>query len=408
MEASIRSLNWNRLRWMTGWAASVVMLGGCQDSKFAQLPSLTGSTARAQAPAEPAGPIAVPSGPITPLPSPSTPIPARAVPPSAPTVVNAGGTPQGETQIRVVAMIGSDTVITDDEVWQMVRQRAFEYIKLTGTERDSREKEVFREELRKLIERELILNDFLGKIKKNKPQVLEELKEEANRSALKQLKQFKAANKFPSEEAFVEALKVMGISQKSLLRQLERNSMMSIYINQYMKDKTKVVSLAQVTKYYADHQDEFMVEDQVKWQDLFISYRYFATPAEAKQYADNLAKQAAGGADFVKLVKEHGHGDSKLREGEGIGNKRGAISPPELEATVFKLQPGQVSAPIPTETGLHIVKVQERELAGVRPFDEKVQSFIRMKLGSLVQKAEYEKLVEDLWRKTTVKVIEAP
>ncbi|HEY2784723.1 MAG TPA: hypothetical protein VGJ05_07070, partial [Fimbriiglobus sp.] len=62
-----------------------------------------------------------------------------------------------EAQVRVVAVIGKDAVVTDDEVWQLVRQRSGDYIKLVGTERSAKEKQLFKEELRKLIERELVL-----------------------------------------------------------------------------------------------------------------------------------------------------------------------------------------------------------------------------------------------------------
>jgi len=366
------------------------------------------TTARPQAPAEPAGPIAVPSGPIgTPVPwtVPTTPVA------TAPTNVVAASFPgatEGTTQIRVVALIGSDIVITDDEVWQMVRQRAGDYIRLAGTERTNKENEIFREELRKLIERELILSDFIGKIKKNKPTVLEELREESARSAQKQVREFKKANKFPSEDAFTEALRSQGLSIKALTRQLERNAMMNIYLGQFLKEKGKGASLADLQRYYAAHPDEFSTEDRVKWLDLFVSFRYFENTVAARQHAEALVAQARGGADFAKLVSDHGHGDSKLRGGEGIGAKKGEIQPREVEATVFALKPGQVGDVIATETGFHIVKVLEREVAGTRPFDEKTQMFIRGKLAAMIQKTEYEKLIDDLWRKTTVKVIDVP
>jgi parvulin-like peptidyl-prolyl isomerase len=312
------------------------------------------------------------------------------------------------TQVRVVAMIGSDVVITDDEVFQMVRQRGAEYVRLAGTARDAKEKELFQEELRRLIERELILNDFLTRIKKNKPQVLDVVKEHAQQAVTRQLKEFKRLNNFKTEAEFTEALKSQGLSMKGLQRQLERNAMMSMFLAETMREKGKTTSLAEVIRYYEEHADEFKVEDQVKWLDLFVSYRRFNTTVEARQYAEQLLQQAKAGADFVQLVKQYGHGDSPLRDGEGIGQKRGEITPKELEPTILALNKGQLSALVPTETGFHVVKVVEREHAGYRPFDEKTQLYIRNRLAGQMQKADYDKLIEDLWRKTTVRIIETP
>jgi parvulin-like peptidyl-prolyl isomerase len=72
------------------------------------------------------------------------------------------------------------------------------------------------------------------------------------------------------------------------------------------------------------------------------------------------------------------------------------------------MEAGQVSDLVATETGFHVVKVLERDVAGVRPFDEKTQAYIRNRLAARVQKVEYDKLIEDLWRKTNVEVMGVP
>ena len=332
--------------------------------------------------------------------------PAPIIPASAET---AGLDPnQAETQVRVVAMIGSDVVITDDEVWQMVRQRAKDYVKLQGAERTTTEKRVFQEELRKLIERELIIADFLGKVKENKPEALYDIDQQADRMANQQLDSFKRENNLNDEERFQAALQVQGLTAKGITRQLRRSSIMNMYLQQMVKDKERDASLSEVRDYYRTHPKEFEMQDRVKWLDLFVSYSRFNTEAEAKQAAESLYRQAIAGADFVKLVKEHGHGDSALRNGDGLGDKPGEIQPAELEPTVLRLTKDQVSAPIPTRTGFHIIKVTERQVAGIRPFDKLTQLAIREKLAVGVRRAEFERLIDDLWRKTTVRITELP
>lgn len=182
--------------------------------------------------------------------------------------------------------------------------------------------------------------------------------------------------------------------------------MVNLFLGTMLKEKNGSPTLAQLQDYYARHQAEFKTADRVKYLDLFVSLTRFGSEADARAHVDGLFKQALGGADFAELVKKHGHGDSPLRDGVGVGTKRGEIQPAELEATVFDLKPGNISGVVPTETGFHVVKVVERQVAGVRPFDEKLQNEIRYKLMDQASKAERDKLVTDLWRRTGVTVVE--
>jgi parvulin-like peptidyl-prolyl isomerase len=92
----------------------------------------------------------------------------------------------------------------------------------------------------------------------------------------------------------------------------------------------------------------------------------------------------------------------------GIGTERGKIQPVDVEPTVWSLRPGEVSGLIQTPAGYHVVKVVEREYAGVRPFDAKVQTEIRDKLRNQSREVEYQRMIEELWRKGPVRVIETP
>jgi peptidyl-prolyl cis-trans isomerase SurA len=368
-------------------ACLVVSLSGCSMLAGSSLNNL----ARGQAPE------GVP--PVTPLPAPAV---------SQATLRMAE---QATPQVRVVAVIGSDVFITDDEVWQMVRQRISatppkESERLSIDELKARDKKLFDDELKNLVERELILADFLGKIKKQKPQAMDELKEEANRMASKTFKEFKKMNNITDEERLIKSLQAQGMSYKLLMRQLERNAMLSIYLDSFLRDKGKTMSTAEIRRYYDDHADEFQTEAKLVWYDLFVSHRRFKTPGEAQQYAEWLHKQAVGGADIAGLIRQYGHGDSPLRGGLGVGVKPAEIQPAEIAPEVLKLQAGQVSKIIPTETGLHILKMTERSDAGVRAYDETVQAFIRRKVVAMAQEREKDKLVEELRRRTTVRIIE--
>jgi parvulin-like peptidyl-prolyl isomerase len=79
-----------------------------------------------------------------------------------------------------------------------------------------------------------------------------------------------------------------------------------------------------------------------------------------------------------------------------------------VEPTVWALRAGEVSGLIQTPVGYHIVKVVEREYAGVRPLDAKLQNEIRDKLTAKYRELEEQKMIEELWRKGPVRIIEHP
>jgi peptidyl-prolyl cis-trans isomerase SurA len=179
-----------------------------------------------------------------------------------------------------------------------------------------------------------------------------------------------------------------------------------IYISQFIKDKGKTVSLADIQRFYAQNEKLFRVDDRVKWQDLFVSFKRFNTTDEAQQYGLQLLKLLDKGDDFSEVVKQFGHGDSQLRGGEGLGSKRGEIQPVELEEAVFSMKAGQTSQLIPTSTGLHVIRVLERDVAGIRPLDEKTQEQIKLRLINEMRETEIKKLLEELWRRIGVRIIE--
>jgi peptidyl-prolyl cis-trans isomerase SurA len=374
-------------------------------------PTLPKSKTRAQSPPPLDLPPAAPTAPIVPLagPTPAPPVREAALQPvtsisARPLVDRMNATPT--SQVKVVATVGPDIIVTDEEVSMMMKQRAKDYIALTGDERKAKEKECYREELRKLIERELLLNDFLSKVKKNKPQMIDELWDRAARMTDDHLRVLKKMFNLKTEAELTAEMERQGLSYKLFRRQIERESMVSQFLSSVLREKNGTPTVQEVHAYYDQHQNEFQSTDRVKFQDLFVANGRFNSTAEAKAYADDLWKKLLAGADFVTTVKEKGHGDSLLREGAGVGEKRGEIRPAELEETVFSIKAGNISAVVPTESGYHIIKVLERDVAGVRKFDDKLQSEIRTKLMNQGLKVERDKMVTALWRSTGVTIQE--
>jgi len=344
-------------------------------------------------PAAATGPVLPPAPPA------ADPNPVVAAPTAPTSPVPALAKHEGDTQVRIVASIGN-TPIYESEVREAVYQRLGELMRLPESQRAAREKEMFKEELHKVIDRELVIDELTATLREHKQQAaLGRLKEAAGKEADLQLKDFKKHFGIPNDEVFKEALQSQGLTLSGLRRQKERGFMMQMYLREKMLPYMDKIGLTDIREYYAAHPDEFKAEDRVKWQDLFVAFDRFKTPDEARQYAAGLAARAARGSDFTQLAADYGMGDSKDRKGAGIGEKPGEIFPADLEPTILALKAGQITVK-ETEAGLHVVRVAERTYAGIRPYDEKLQAEIKRKLQNQISDREVRRFLDTLWKRT--------
>lgn len=382
-------------RWLRTAGLLAVTAVGCQSSEATSAPPV----ARSQAPV-PASAPGTPADPVQPA----------GFSPGGPGLIRPT-LPTGTPRVKVVAVVGAGNIVTDREVWEAVKQGRewADAIQLIGAERDAREQELYRAALRGIIDRELILDDMYTRLKKNgKLAAIEELKEMATKAADQQVRAIKKQVKARSDDEFREMLASQEMTLPVFRRAIERQIMADEYVRGMLKEKGLAAGLAEVREYYDRHPDEFRTAERVKWQDVFVSFARFNTPREAYDHAEAVRRYAETGVDFAAVSKQYDQGFAAQQNGEGAGTERGKIQPPDVEPTVWSLPVGQVSPLIQTPTGYHIVKVVEREVAGVRPFDEKVQSEVRARLREQTVRQERARLLDTLWRKGTVQVIGAP
>ncbi|HAQ73088.1 SurA N-terminal domain-containing protein [Stutzerimonas nitrititolerans] len=94
--------------------------------------------------------------------------------------------------------------------------------------------------------------------------------------------------------------------------------------------------------------------------------------AEAKAQLEEIAAQLAAGGDFATLAKEHSDDLGSANEGGDLGYAGPGVYDPAFEDALYALKEGQVSAPVRSEFGWHLIK-----LLGVQ--SPEVPSFESMK-----------------------------
>jgi len=93
-------------------------------------------------------------------------------------------------------------------------------------------------------------------------------------------------------------------------------------------------------------------------QKMFAEARAKAEE-EAKAKAEKIYDELKGGKDFAEAAKEYSDDRSNKDKGGDLGAFARGMMVPEFEQAAFALQPGEISQPVKTPYGWHIIKVEK-------------------------------------------------
>ena len=114
-------------------------------------------------------------------------------------------------------------------------------------------------------------------------------------------------------------------------------------------------------KVYDDAVKQMATEQEVRARHILV-----ATEDEAKAILAELKK----GTDFAELAKEKSKDPGAAAEGGDLGYFTKDQMVPEFAEAAFKLDKGQVSDPVKTQFGWHIIKVEDKRTKPVPEFDK--------------------------------------
>jgi peptidyl-prolyl cis-trans isomerase D len=133
------------------------------------------------------------------------------------------------------------------------------------------------------------------------------------------------------------------------------------------------ISDADVQAYYNAHQDQYQVKEQVKVRHILIAVPAGAdakTDAVAKAKAEDILKQIKAGGNFAELAEKNSDDPGSKTQGGELGWLDRGKTVPEFDKVAFTLAPGQTSDLVKTQFGYHILQVEEKKTAHLRPISE--------------------------------------
>ena len=134
-----------------------------------------------------------------------------------------------------------------------------------------------------------------------------------------------------------------------------------LFVPSSVADEDVGVSDSEVDAYYAEHQDELSADEQIKVVHVFWPRAPTAADsARTRDEAAELRQQLIDGANFEELATAISDDVGSAESGGDLGTfGRGRMVKP-FEEAAFALSVGEISEPVLSRFGWHIIKLEER------------------------------------------------
>src|SRR5215204_1602558 len=150
------------------------------------------------------------------------------------------------------------------------------------------------------------------------------------------------------------------------------------------------VTQAQIAKFYKEHPDQYQVPEQRDIAHILV---------KKKPLADQLYTQIKGGANFAALAKKYSQDPGSKSSGGKMTISKGQTVAP-FDQTAFLMSTGQVSRPVKTEFGYHIIKaLGPVQPAKTTPLDTQTKASIKQQLEQQKKNEKMTKWVEETRKK---------
>jgi foldase protein PrsA len=172
-----------------------------------------------------------------------------------------------------------------------------------------------------------------------------------------------------SESRYKKQLKQQGLTEDQVRDDIRAN-LVSEKLFAKVTEKVKVGD-ADIKKYYDAHQDQYGVPEQRNIAHILV---------KKKALADQLYNRVKAGASFSALAKKYSQDPGSKKLGGKLTISKGQTVGP-FDQTAFLLKTGQVSHPVKTQFGFHIIKALGAvKAAKVTALDAKLKASIRQQL----------------------------
>ncbi len=293
--------------------------------------------------------------------------------------------------INGISVVVNDSVITYAEI-QAGTMPQLE----TLARRYPREPEIFErerqkvvdEEIEALVERKLILNEFIaGGYTTN---VLEAFIDDRVKETIQK-------NFYGDRARLIKTLQAEGVTYEMYRRQ-EREKFIVEYMTYHNASVQKVlISPLKIELFYNEHTSDFKVDDEVKLRMIVVTN---GPAGPARKVAQEILDKIETGVPFEEMAMVYSAGSRRANGGDRGWVDR-AYFKPELASVAFSLAPGKHSGVIELPEACYLLMVEDLRTSHVRPISE-VHSEIEKRLKDQEARRLHDRWIERLKNKSFI------
>ncbi len=215
----------------------------------------------------------------------------------------------------------------------------------------------------------------------------------------------KLKGQFPNEEAMTAALKQSGETLPHLKDSIRSSLREQKWIETQIAGKDTVAD-ADAQGFYDKNPDKFKAPEEVRASHILIMVPEGAKPealAEKEKLAKSISDRAKKGEAFDKLAKEFSEDPGSKERGGDLDFFAKEQMVPEFSDTAFKQKKDEISAPVKSQFGFHVIKTTDRKDAHTVPFPEAKDKILAY-LKNQKRRTAVDEVIAELRSKAEVKV----
>ena len=177
---------------------------------------------------------------------------------------------------------------------------------------------------------------------------------------------------FDKSEDFKRRLQSEGFTPESYREHVGRMIAAKKYLDDIRMGVAEV-SDEELETYYSNNAVRLTFPEQVRVRHILLTWKPLGTTddkAAIRQQMAPILQRARADEDFAKLAREFSDDYATKQNGGDTGLFQRGQMAPAFEETAFALQPGEISDPVETPFGVHILRLEEHKEAHLLPLDE--------------------------------------